>query len=473
MNGAESEMLRVRMRGPFGSPAQQTGDYERVILISGGIGATPFTSICKDLHHRKLSTVASDPQSTEFEDDTDASFCDITVLNRFNEAVEKLYNLQEDGTPLHPALKVENAKHIARTLSLSPKITLEPGTSTSHILQDHSSSDAVLAVEEDTYPRLFMAVNNIFSRLLGALHTTRLMFLLLLSLVLRICIVCGIAIVNDAKFGFRNAFNEPAAPWSIGVDAILGFILTMVMLPTLILELSYLRSAYFDRIGRILDLIVFCPMSIASTTRAFLSWASPEVYGSLRIAHFTIYLPLLFVLLCYRLYRSVGEQNLLETGGALWQWRRPQTIPKVDFVWTTPTSESDVWLRENLSDLASDSNLELHRYLTREKETGDEIGTISSHIGRPDWHELFSKITGGTSSKRGIGVFFCGSAPMGSAIRKALREVEVFSNLRGAYLSKFSDDELARDFQATSLSDVHRLREYGCNVRLVFREENF
>lgn len=34
--------FEVKIRGPFGAPAQHVGQYEKVILISGGIGAIPF-----------------------------------------------------------------------------------------------------------------------------------------------------------------------------------------------------------------------------------------------------------------------------------------------------------------------------------------------------------------------------------------------------------------------------------------------
>ncbi len=43
--------IPVFMRGPFGAPAQHVGQYEHVILISGGVGGTPFTSITKYAHN--------------------------------------------------------------------------------------------------------------------------------------------------------------------------------------------------------------------------------------------------------------------------------------------------------------------------------------------------------------------------------------------------------------------------------------
>lgn len=40
--------FKIQLRGPHGAPAQHVGKYEHVILISGGIGSTPFCSVIKD-----------------------------------------------------------------------------------------------------------------------------------------------------------------------------------------------------------------------------------------------------------------------------------------------------------------------------------------------------------------------------------------------------------------------------------------
>lgn len=40
--------LDIHVRGPFGAPAQHTGQYSRVLLIAGGVGVTPFLSVAKD-----------------------------------------------------------------------------------------------------------------------------------------------------------------------------------------------------------------------------------------------------------------------------------------------------------------------------------------------------------------------------------------------------------------------------------------
>lgn len=45
------EDIEVHVRGPYGSPAQHVGQFEHIVLIGGGVGATPFSSVTKAAHH--------------------------------------------------------------------------------------------------------------------------------------------------------------------------------------------------------------------------------------------------------------------------------------------------------------------------------------------------------------------------------------------------------------------------------------
>ena len=47
----DHDEIQVHVRGPYGAPAQHVGQYEHVVLISGGVGATPFCAITKYAHH--------------------------------------------------------------------------------------------------------------------------------------------------------------------------------------------------------------------------------------------------------------------------------------------------------------------------------------------------------------------------------------------------------------------------------------
>lgn len=43
--------IEIHIRGPYGAPAQHVGQFDRVILIGGGVGATPFCSVVKDAYY--------------------------------------------------------------------------------------------------------------------------------------------------------------------------------------------------------------------------------------------------------------------------------------------------------------------------------------------------------------------------------------------------------------------------------------
>jgi hypothetical protein len=45
----QCSLPKLRIDGPYGSPAQDYGKYDVLLLVGLGIGATPFISILKDL----------------------------------------------------------------------------------------------------------------------------------------------------------------------------------------------------------------------------------------------------------------------------------------------------------------------------------------------------------------------------------------------------------------------------------------
>ncbi|GAB0498199.1 hypothetical protein MMPV_009540 [Pyropia vietnamensis] len=53
-----SDDIVVHLRGPHGSPAQHVGQFSHVVLIGGGVGATPFCSVVKAAHHWMLNWTA-------------------------------------------------------------------------------------------------------------------------------------------------------------------------------------------------------------------------------------------------------------------------------------------------------------------------------------------------------------------------------------------------------------------------------
>lgn len=484
------EPLTVRVRGPYGAPAQHTKSYKRVVLISGGIGATPFAAISKHLHHRASRHAETHgPRKVEVNDHG----MDDRLKYRVSKTIGNLYDLEADGKPLAAALKEQRAKHVSDTLKMAsaqgalmdPRgsaVTDSAGftSSDSDLYSDEASFHKVIELGRDDFdlPHRFPVLNRHRARLLSFLHTTRVTLFLLLTLIVRLALVAVVAIWHPRKFGFTQSVLVPRLYWALGIEVVLGVILHLVMVTTISLEISFMKTKFFSRVSRCLDFFFFIPLSALASILSIQSWASSNVRGALTSLHFAIFLPVLFFLLAHRMYRSLGSRNLLSVQDAHTHncsCNCGSRAPEVDFVWTTPKSGDDTWLREELRALENGTDLRLHRYVTREK--AEELEAVEDHIvanaGRPKWDNLFTQIAETSRSGSEIGVFFCGPHVMGVSIQKSLREVEIRSNLRGAYLATLSDSQIQHDYGAGEHSEIRRLRRYGNNVRFVFREENF
>lgn len=62
---------------------------------------------------------------------------------------------------------------------------------------------------------------------------------------------------------------------------------------------------------------------------------------------------------------------------------------------------------------------------------------------------------------------------MGSALEKALRKIEILSNLRTAYLYNTPRTVIVSELELNSVRTIDLLKATGCNIRFMYREENF
>lgn len=51
IHNQRQEDVEIYIRGPYGAPAQHVGQFDRVILVGGGVGSTPFCSVVKDVYN--------------------------------------------------------------------------------------------------------------------------------------------------------------------------------------------------------------------------------------------------------------------------------------------------------------------------------------------------------------------------------------------------------------------------------------
>lgn len=480
------EPLLARIRGPFGSPSQHFELFNRVVLVSGGIGATPFASVCKHLNkmNQRAAVDTSVTDSTEHVDAIAATPSWDGNGEKFNQYVEdtvsKLFKLGIPYSRTDVTVKHENARRISNTLVLEnarriSSSLVKANTDTLPMRVQISESSRTIGSEfsdkRQVNPRYFPQLDRMTSNILAFLHSTRVIMSILFILIVRFMLASVVAIWVIGPVNFGTIYVEPSLYRLFLVDAALGIIITIIMVLTLSFEINYMRWVFLSQTGRCVDLILIVPLSVLSVTFSILSAGGSTVSGLHIGIHFTVLLPTLFFLLCYRLYRCV-DRTLLDHPKNRSR-NKSNSTQDVDFLWTTSYSTDDTWLRNDLRPLSEGTTLRLHRFVTRETEIFDMEHHIESHPGRPHWKLFFSSIAQRTRNGSDVGVFFCGPKSMGRSIARVLRDVEVRSNLRGAYLRALTDNSIMQDFGVESEHDLNTLRQYGSNIRFSFRTEKF
>ena len=540
LNGTVTESLDVCVRGPFGAPCQHVSTYEKVVLISGGIGSTPFSAVCKELQHLQVkhkATANSDMHCERL----------AAVDKRINKAIAELYDVNIENLDNVTATEEQRSVYVTNMLRLtqytkrqlspfasgetasgelsgnSTDLTkggtssdMEPAesTATQYLLSetessgDYQDSDEIKPAKKKSHPHfpgrpheslVIGAYKSLVterharqklaylfrrrSQLLSFLHTTRVTFALLVSLIIRIVIISMGSIFHSDYVRFHEQVNAvPEGRWVIIADAPFALILAIILPLTIILEISFMKGRFFSSADRCIDFFVFLPLLIFSTILEIqvLIVNEPED-RVLLVIYYAMLIPILFILLSFRMYRSIGTRSLLmnlqERCQCACTCPCRVLVPDVDFVWTTPHGIDDKWLRAELEPLAGGTKLRLHRYVTRDKvedvEGDGEDFITTTHEGRPKWDQFFQEVAATAPSNCQIGVFFCGPHVMGTDIINSLRKVEIVSNLRGAYLRGTSKQTLKSDLGLVTRDVVEKLRTRGCSVRFVFREENF
>ena len=473
----ETRDLVVKIRGPYGAPVQHTAAYNKVVLIGGGIGATPFVSIAKELHHDSVANVRENASVPEEEcEEAAADLVGEELANQLRVSIEHIYGYGRENENEEPVQEVKEdaVKQRADSLTLEsfeskPSDACEARTESAIDVESNIViPQRIRQILEHWHPR---------KRLLFFLHSTRVTLGLSTIVVVRFALVCILAIWRRAEFGWVRTVIHSAGHWAVLVDAILGLILACVMLVVLVLEMSFMKTKFFTRPRRILDLFAFFPLAVLSAVASIRCSGRPTANAAMTIVDFAVLLPLQFLLLANRLYRSSRSGTLLAYRPPNCESRCEEEVPDADFVWVTRTVQDDEWLLDELRPLAAGASLRLHRFITRQTQEEVDQESHETHIateaGRPDWVKLLTSIADRTTSGSEVGVFFCGPKSMGAALKSVIREVEVKSRLRGGFLATLSDAELKRNFSVDNRDDVMRLRRFGCFVRFVFREENF
>lgn len=491
-NGITS--VDLNCRGPYGAPAQHVNNYKSVILISGGVGATPFCSVTLAAKYFCDKYPPLIPRK-------DVNLCsgvgmvssqETFPLEKVTQSPEDFESTSESSddceaeceNALRASISISQAagalKHFPEELLLA-----EEDRGVTKLVEDSIRYDAeTSAIEQAEKGQASSTMENWGSdathrilkgkryRFFQWLHSVRFNFFLTWVVLGRILLV-----LYGAAVGHSWVVDPGRAVLSNYYFDIFDFCAAVLVSFTITLavsvELYYLGfHLYFRSYGRCVDMFCLIPISVLSTYAGATSLGTvmevmnPNFSRTRALIHLIALLPALALLLAARTYRIIGTRVLLADAGHDAQF---ESMESMDFVWTTPTSHVDAWLVGEMVAIVGGPFVSLHRYVTREKpvvgtESCQSANGIETVFGqRPNFEEMFERAVHRVPSDSKVGVFFCGPPAMGKSIKRALMKVQTRSNFRGIYLHR----------QQRKMGNAGKLQAYGSFVRFVFREENF
>lgn len=389
ISGGEEKPLDVLVRGPYGAPAQHVNGYDRILLISGGIGATPFVSIAKYINYviegqskndEGTSTTDGDdivPKANEglrksmniaYEEDSSTSESDFDSL-----ATPKALAYQE---PVMTELRVsgppktkgdgtaewKSADVLGRSFrERSVNDWADDGSYTTEFASSTMKIDNV-QVAKSIQERVEMAKS---SRMVLFFRSVTVNMSLCLLMTMRVVVVAYVHLfhVSPGNFSMELPNVSEQHGWMTALDLVLGLAMFLIFGATVAVEARMYGKKYFTSMRRKIDLLALLPLSLGSNFLGlFLLVTTYRVPKLMVIFHFCVVMISLLLLLVYRLASVIGSR-ILQADRVGDQWFND--LRSVDFMWTTPTEGDDEWIRDEFSDLADGKRLRLHRYVTR------------------------------------------------------------------------------------------------------------
>lgn len=453
------DRISVHVRGPYGAPAQHVGQFESVVLISGGVGSTPFCSIVKNTVH-----VIDSERSTQSDNASDI-FTNVSVDfigKDFSDSKSALLGAKSRQTVSAPPNVLNSESKSVRNRRMQYGGMGAPGeSSTASDPSTSVSSSPFMSFSSDDFknPVSFscgdgsknkskldklQTVLRSLAVTYGALWLTAVRYAIALIVLITFH---GIDVSEQGFRVFPKAF--------LIVDLVLSLIIAIPVVLEVTLDVFVSKQKF------LFDILGTAPLLIAPIVFHILSLAgvASESWGAYPKVFFYFLFPATGIVICLRHGKRSGEFSTL----AAKLRNNVAHTRSLDFIYTTPTSASDDWLVNELEPLSQSPHFRMHRFITRETKPdpqnwdGSEsgIGRFENNYGRPNWHELFEGMVKNVPSGSSIGMFFCGPPVMENAVREAANAVMLGSSKR------------------TRKGCSTHLKARGCGVRILVKAENF
>jgi hypothetical protein len=487
--------LEVRCRGPYGTPAQHHGQYDRVVLISGGVGSTPFLSIAKHVDHvirgfdlvslpqksvtRTIGARARRDNNCALDDETD-EMSSGTFSGEEDAESDVIGGVDEIGMSRTVGARdvKQRNKPGAQPAKGANMLKKRPTMKRARSNLSRSGPDS------ETWLEFFINLSH------SAVGNTLLLWLIMLRFGANLMLL-GLRDANLKRQG-THVFRSNVATLA---DLAIGGVVSGTLAWQVFLEIA-------DSSVEIVDVLLLVPLiSIQSAVHVLYFLGVLRDQGSFTFNLLVLVWPLGFSCFLLRYFRIVGRRiSLVETVSS-----SHRNLRSLDFVWTVPKASDDDWL---CSDLASTiavtaatsgaGPVRLHRFLTREQpdtEAGEipSIPGFRNNYGRPCWDTLFKTLANNSPNGVCIGVFVCGPTGLTSAVKEAALRGMIESRRRSIACRGKSDNQgssspstridLIANFdesQVSILRDISIVERdevedwtRSFNVRFVIREENF
>ncbi|CAN8068924.1 unnamed protein product [Agarophyton chilense] len=140
INGENVEDIEVHLRGPYGAPAQHVGQFERVVLVGGGVGATPFCSVVKDTHYwiSNWTPRTQRGRDEEHRNRYPGNMGSVTISESAVQAMQSSNNEIHTSSRNRRAMPFYSADRVEER---RPRVNGESGSSSSHVFTTNVYSE--------------------------------------------------------------------------------------------------------------------------------------------------------------------------------------------------------------------------------------------------------------------------------------------------------------------------------------------
>ncbi|OSX73467.1 hypothetical protein BU14_0346s0019 [Porphyra umbilicalis] len=377
---AAATHIEVHVRGPFGAPAQHTGQYSRVLLIAGGVGVTPFLAVAKDADRLIRSNREADPRvSTTRRRSMDSSAAggrgdslrrvsigggeDVTVHE-----VGKSFAYEDDVALTDgdswAAATARGERRIPTSSSASTELDSDPeadAESEWSVVDDGSPADeADAAANAAAADAMYGGFTSRHVSIAAFLRSVTASYVAMWLLLARIGLLALASTVHHVSMGSSPGLTPYDRTGLIVADLVFAALFAAPVAASIGLEAAAAASSL--SLATAADDVALAATAAAGVILPALALGgvAADVTMPMGYLYALVLLPATLLAFGWRHFHLLTAQLLVAPA------RRGDVarLRAVDFLWTAPTAADDGWVVDEVA--AIGDTVRLHRFGTRE-----------------------------------------------------------------------------------------------------------